>query len=104
MTADSTSEAKLTSQRTRIFISYARSDAVFAERLEAALEARGLETFTDRQDITPGEDWWARIQKLIIQADTVVFVLSPDAVASPTCRREAEFGKYVRVDTAILLG
>jgi hypothetical protein len=62
-----------------------------ADRLEAALKERRFEALIDRSDIYPFEDWWQRIQGLIAQCDTVIFVLSPDAVASPTCIREIDF-------------
>jgi len=72
----------------RIFISYSRKDMPFADRLEAALKARGFETLIDRTEIYAFEDWWKRIQALIGRADTVVFVLSPDAVASDVALKE----------------
>jgi formylglycine-generating enzyme required for sulfatase activity len=72
----------------RIFISYSRKDMLFTDRLEAALKARGFETLIDRTEIYAFEDWWTRIQTLIGRADTVVFVLSPDAVASDVALKE----------------
>src|ERR1700761_658580 len=78
-------------QKPRIFISYSRKDMGFADRLEAALNARGFEPFIDREEIYAFEDWWKRLQTLIAKADTVVFVLSPDAVASPEALREVEY-------------
>ena len=74
--------------KARIFISYSRKDMVFADRLEAALKARRFETLIDRAEIYAFEDWWKRIEALISRADTVVFVLSPDAVASEVALRE----------------
>ena len=61
---------------------------VFADRLEVALKARGFEPLIDRTEIYAFEDWWRRIEGLIGQADTVVFVLSPDAVASQVALKE----------------
>jgi formylglycine-generating enzyme required for sulfatase activity len=72
----------------RIFISYSRKDMPFADRLEAALKARGFETLIDRTEIYAFEDWWKRIQALLGKADTIVFVLSPDAVASDVALKE----------------
>ena len=72
----------------RIFISYSRKDMAFADRLETALKARGFEPLIDRTEIYAFEDWWKRIQALIGKADTVVFVLSPDAVASEVALKE----------------
>src|SRR6202163_491051 len=83
--AESASEA---TSKTRIFISYSRKDMAFADRLEAALKARGFEPLIDRTEIYAFEDWWGRIEALIGQADTVVFVLSPDAVASEVALKE----------------
>src|ERR1700688_3629884 len=65
-----------------VFISYSRKDIAFADRLEAGLKARGFEPLIDRTEIYAFEDWWKRIESLIGRADTVVFVLSPDAVDS----------------------
>src|SRR5580704_2797770 len=60
----------------------------FADRLEAALKARGFEPLIDRTEIYAFEDWWKRIEALIGKADAVVFVLSPDAVASEIALKE----------------
>ena len=51
--------------KARIFISYSRKDMAFADRLEAALKARGFEPLIDRTEIYAFEDWWKRIQALI---------------------------------------
>jgi WD40 repeat protein len=77
--------------KSRIFISYSRKDIEFADRLELALRERGFVTLIDRAEIVALEDWWKRIETLITQADTVVFVLSPDALASGVCQKEVEF-------------
>jgi WD40 repeat protein len=69
----------------RVFISYARFDMDFVDHLVAALQERGFETFIDRGDIAPGEDWFSRLTKLITKADNVVFVLSPEAIKSESC-------------------
>ena len=66
--------------KAKVLISYSRKDIEFADRLDAALKARGFETLIDRTDILAFEAWWQRIEVLIGRADTVVFVLSPDAV------------------------
>jgi WD40 repeat protein len=75
----------------KVFISYSRKDIFFVERLETALKDRGIEPLVDRGDIFAFEDWWQRIQTLIAKSDTVIFVLSPDAVSSDVCSREITF-------------
>lgn len=75
----------------KVFVSYSRRDIAFVDKLDAALQSRGIEALIDRQEIFAFEDWWRRIEELIGQADTIVFVLSPDAVASDVCQREVDF-------------
>src|SRR5262245_10071589 len=77
--------------KARVFISYSRKDMAFADRLEAALKGRGFEPLIDRTEIYAFEEWWQRIEALISGADTVVFVLSPDSVASEVARKEVAF-------------
>src|SRR5262249_9984305 len=76
--------------RLKIFISYSRKDEDFAQDLLAGLQAAGFEPYLDKHDIATGEDWEARLGRLIEAADTVVFVISPDAVASERCAWEVE--------------
>ena len=78
MTDEAAPAARGSGPKAKIFISYSRKDLAFADRLDAALKARGFETFIDREDIHALEKWWDRIKTLITKADTVVFVLSPD--------------------------
>src|ERR1700733_7008465 len=77
--------------KAKIFISYSRKDMAFADRLEAALKDRGFEPLIDRTEIYAFEDWWKRIQALIGSADTMVFVPSPDAVASDVALKEVPY-------------
>lgn len=74
----------------KVFVSYAREDQPLAAELVAGLELCGFAAYLDRDDIAPGEPWEERLGGLIRNADTVVFVLSPDAVASGHCRWEVE--------------
>ena len=90
-----TENAQDASQKARIFISYSRKDMAFADRLEAALKVRGFEPLIDRTEIYAFEDWWKRIEALISHADTVVFVLSPDAVASKVAQREVAYAASI---------
>jgi hypothetical protein len=68
--------------KANIFIFYSRKDATFVDRLQANLALHGFTPIIDRTDIYAFEEWWKRIEALIINADTVVFVISPDAVSS----------------------
>jgi formylglycine-generating enzyme required for sulfatase activity len=77
--------------KTRVFISYSRKDMAFADKLEAVLRARGFEVLIDREEIYAFEDWWTRIEALIGGADTVVFVISPEAVKSDVAGKEVAY-------------
>jgi hypothetical protein len=79
-----------------VFVSYSRKDTAFVDRLETALKARGFASKIDRSDIYAFEDWRKRVEELIVSADTIVFVLSPDAVASDVCRWEVALGAELR--------
>lgn len=72
----------------KVFLSYSRKDAAFADDLAAGLQACGFEAYIDREDIAPGEAWEARLSGLIAEADTVVYVISPHSVSSPQCHWE----------------
>jgi formylglycine-generating enzyme required for sulfatase activity len=78
-------------EKLKVFISYSRRDsAAFADELVAGLEFGGFAPFLDRHDIAAGEDWEARLGGLIAQSDTVVFVVSPEAVKSEQCTWEVD--------------
>jgi len=77
--------------KAKVFISYSRKDMAFADRLEVALKARGFSPAIDRSEIYAFEEWWKRIETLITQADTVVFLLSPDSVVSEVALKEVSF-------------
>jgi WD40 repeat protein len=91
MTQDTSVLAHNAGAKAKVFISYSRKDMAFADRIEAALKARAFEPQIDRAEIHAFEDWWERIEALIVKTDTIVFALSPDAVASDVCQREVAF-------------
>lgn len=83
----------------RIFISYSRSNEVFAEKLESDLHEQGFEPWRDREDMQIGEDWWRQIQQSIDRADVMILCLSPEALKSSVVHDEWRYakGKGVRV-------
>src|SRR5262245_3342339 len=72
-------------KRTRVFISYSRTDRDFAETLRDRLVSDGIDAFLDVHNIVKGEPWRERLQNLIFAADAVLFLISPDSVASEVC-------------------
>ncbi|HEY9621736.1 MAG TPA: TIR domain-containing protein [Crinalium sp.] len=73
-----------------VFISYSRKDKAFVETLYAALEVHNRSTWVDWSNIPLTADWWQEIEAGIEAADTFVFVISPDSVASKVCTQEVD--------------
>src|SRR5438874_3269573 len=71
-----------------IFISYSRKDKDFVQRLDECLRSRGRDAWVDWEDIRPTEEFMQAIYGAIEGADSFVFVLTPDSVASIPCSRE----------------
>lgn len=72
----------------RLFLSYSRRDAAYAERLRAGLEGAGHDVWIDRDDLVVGERWRTSIVEGITSADAVVLVVSPPSMASEHVLRE----------------
>ena len=70
-----------------VFISYSCLDIDF---VRYQLTARDREPWADWQDIPPTADWLAEIYSGIESANTFLFVISPDSVASEICTLEIE--------------
>lgn len=73
-----------------VFISYSRADLAFVDQLVVALKRLGYTPVIDREGISPGAEWRSGLSDLILASDTVVFVLSPDFIASDICQWEVE--------------
>ena len=73
---------------TDVFISYSRKDKAFVQTLHDALIASHRETWIDWENIPKGTKWWQEIEAGIEGANTFVFVISPDSVASSVCGDE----------------
>jgi TPR repeat protein len=73
-----------------IFVSYSRTDETFTNELKLGLEDKGHMVQIDNTAIRHGVEWKASIRKLIVDCDTIVFVLSPDSVRSDICQWEIE--------------
>lgn len=72
------------------FLSYSRTDGGFVlEGLRPELLARGHEVWVD-VDITGGAKWRERVKRGIEACKALIFVVSPDSVASEACRDELE--------------
>jgi hypothetical protein len=67
---------------TYVFISYARHDRLFVESLTAKLGQAGIRTWTDRENIAPGEDWEEQIDRGLAKATALIYVASEHSAQS----------------------
>jgi WD40 repeat protein len=71
------------------FISYAREDQDVVRKLHDALLKRGRDAWVD-WEIFPSAEWMQEIRSAIDAAPAVVFLISPESIASPICRQELD--------------
>jgi hypothetical protein len=83
----------------RVFICYSRIDVAFAEQLASALNP-WFACQMDHHSIGGGEEWEKRLGNLISDADTIIFVLSPDSAGSKICAWEVD--EAVRLNKRII--
>lgn len=72
----------------QVFISYAREDKEFVERLTRDLEAGGFDVWVDRDDLEPGDSWVAAISRAIESCSFFVIVITSFASNSKTVSQE----------------
>ena len=77
-----------------IFISYHRSDADIARRIRSDLTGRGASIWMDEFDVPPGAYWPDEIDKALDACETVVGLLSPDAIASRNVKNEWDWALF----------
>ena len=71
-----------------VFISYSRKDGDFVARVVGFFDEVGVTHWVDTADIEPAAVWREELQDAIIDADNVVFVISPHSLDSQECHRE----------------
>ncbi len=76
------------------FMSYAPQDINFVRRLREALEANGKRVFTNLSSMLADPNRFPKIEGAVIErANSFIFVLSPDSLASSLCRQELLFAR-----------
>jgi len=84
------------------FLSYSHRYADWVETLHANLEAclahagETRKVFLDQVDLGTGHSWVGQLQAGLDQADHLVLVVTPEALASP--RVEDEWGNFIAID------
>jgi hypothetical protein len=77
--------------RPRVFISAAASDAPLVRELASQLQAAGVDAWNATMQALPGANLSAELGRALDQADALIVLISPDAMKSPTVRREIQF-------------
>jgi len=73
-----------------IFVSYARLDKPFVDRLTSDLAKAGVPLWRDVDDIEPGTNWPQQISTAVSRAVGLIYVSSGNSVRSPWIERELQ--------------
>jgi hypothetical protein len=82
-----------------IFLSYARSDATFAQQVAQDLKDRGAVVWIDEKMIDVGDSISESIEKGIAKAHFFCLVLSPSSVQRPWVMREYRTALTLQLDS-----
>lgn len=88
---DAAQDNKVPIQTPTIFISYARSDKVFAGKLGKALRSAGANIWLDQLDILSGDRWDDAIEKALQDCKVFLIILSPKSVDSDNVKDELNY-------------
>ena len=75
----------------KTFFSYSRVDTEFTRNLATDLRNAGADLWIDQLDIQPGTRWDMEIEKALKESETIIVVLSPNAVASNNIMDEISY-------------
>jgi hypothetical protein len=79
----------------RIFISYARNDAISVRQLHRDIGTAGHNAWIDER-LEGGQDWWQQVLEHISSCALFVFAVSPDSIQSRACGAELEHAIALR--------
>lgn len=86
-------DLELGDENAKVFLSYSRKDRHRAQRIADVLRDRHFGVFKDTDDILPTEEWRGRLEQLIAESDTIVFLLSPHSASSEVCAWEVDLAR-----------
>jgi TIR domain len=75
----------------KVFLSYARADERAAREISSSLQDAGFEVWDPAQQILPGSDFAASLQRALNTSDAMVVLLSPDSSGSQYQQHQIEF-------------
>jgi hypothetical protein len=74
-----------------VFLSYSHHDRDLAHALAKRLRAAGFQVWDPGTEILPGDNWASELGKALDDADAMVVLVSPEALASDWMQHEIEF-------------
>jgi len=75
----------------KVFLSYADRDEKIARIIRTELEKGGFQVWDPVTNLAPGDNWALELGKALKDAQAMVVLLSPAALASNNVRREIEY-------------
>lgn len=92
----------------QLFVSYSHNDETYLSELEKHLSTlkreKLIDTWCDRK-ITPGKNWEGEIDDALQRSDVIVFLISPDFIASEYCIEKevaAALERHSRGDAVVI--
>jgi len=74
----------------KLFVSYARANKAAVQAVTSLLQSHEV-WMDDRLNI--GQDWWQEIERQIAACHCVMFMISPQSLASEYCQKELDFAR-----------
>ena len=75
----------------KIFISHSTKDASVARQLAEQLSAAGHAVWIPENEILPGDNWAKKIGQALEDSDTIIVLVTPQAVESESVTREIQY-------------
>lgn len=74
----------------KIFISHAREDQNWADKLIRQLETFGMRAWDPARDLLPGDNWAIKQGEALQRADVMIVLLPPQSAQSPWMRHDIQ--------------
>ena len=90
----------------RLFISHSNKDSIHALAFQRWLELKGWardDVFIDLHDMQAGERWRETLVKANVACEALIFLASPESLASDECRREVRRAEDDRKDLIVAI-
>jgi hypothetical protein len=65
-----------------VFVSYSRADSRHAADIDSVLRAKGLKSFFDRRNLSPGLPWVRTVEQVISAAKAVIVLIGPRGIGN----------------------